>query len=136
MMMRSDAHGTVHLHVTKSLCTWAPCWGQRFLNQLKFVKFEKTVIELFAKQLHGMYTCFKKKIRIRFEVNVECTYWFFASTNIILTTSWCLKITEKVACAASFVNILSGQKINKIKKRQRTILTSFWKPEAVMRHFK
>ena len=58
----------------------------------------------------------KKKIRIRFEVNVECTYWFFASTNIILTISWCLKITEKVACAASFVNILSGQKINEIKK--------------------
>ena len=74
-----------------------------------------------------MYTCFKKKIRIRFEVNVECTYWFFASTNIILTISWCLKITEKVACAASFVNILSGQKINKIKKKAKVYFDEFLK---------
>ena len=49
------------------------------------------------------------------------------------TVAWCLKITEKVsfniASEASYVYILSGQKL--IKNCQKwSILASFWKPEA------
>ena len=47
--------------------------------------------------------------------------------------SQCLKITEKVsvniASEASYVNILSGQKLIKNAKKW-SILASFWKPEA------
>ena len=51
----------------------------------------------------------------------------------ILRNSWCLKITEKVsfniASEASYVYILSGQKLIK-KCKKLSIFASFWKPEA------
>ena len=46
----------------------------------------------------------------------------------------CLKITEKVAfnieSEASYVYILSGQKLIKNVKKTRSILASFWKPDV------
>ena len=55
------------------------------------------------------------------------------SLTKILVKSRCLKITEKVsftiASEASYVYILSGQKLIKNAKKW-SILASFWKPEA------
>ena len=63
------------------------------------------------------------------------TNWTWFVLKKIGTNPWCMKITEKVAFniarEASYIYILSGQKLIKNTKRQKCfILASFWKPEV------